>query len=130
MNRSKKNNNKDYNKNFINKIYNDYYCHIWRIKGHSHSTDHCKYNLLIKENNKSNANNNKNYEIVNNKNKNSSKGYNKNSYHSIDIIDNNKKMIIVKTLTIILLKIMLIMKMKWILISQEIFQSFKTLMTQ
>jgi len=51
------NNNKNYNKNYNNKLHNDYYCHICRTKGHS--TDPCKYNLFIKENNKSDINNNK-----------------------------------------------------------------------
>ena len=48
INRNKRNNNKNNNSN---KIRNEYYCHICKTKGHS--TDHCKYNLLIRENNKS-----------------------------------------------------------------------------
>ena len=60
--------------------------YICKTKGHS--TDHCKYNLLIRENNKSDDNN-KNYKN-NNKNKNYYKGYNnKNNYHSGNIINNN-----------------------------------------
>jgi len=82
INRNKRNNNKNYNKNFNNKIYNDYYFHICETQGHS--TDHCKYNLLIKENNKSDDNNNKSYKTVNSKNKNSSKGYSKNNINNLN----------------------------------------------
>ena len=82
------NNNKNYNKNFNNKFHKDYYCHIYRTKGHS--TDHYKYNLLIKERNKSDINDNKNYKFYSKKDKNSSKRYHKNNYHSSNIIDNNE----------------------------------------
>ena len=68
INWNKRNNNKNYTKNFNKKINNDYYCHIYRIKGHS--SDHCKYNSLIKKNNKSDDYNDKNYKIDNNKNNN------------------------------------------------------------
>jgi len=65
----------------------EYYCHICKTKGHS--TDHCKYNLLIRENNKSDDNN-KNYKNNNNKNKNYYKGYNnKSNYYSGNTINNN-----------------------------------------
>ena len=55
-NENNNNNNKIYNKNYNNKFHNHYYCHICRTKGHS--TDHCKYNLLIQESNKLDINNN------------------------------------------------------------------------
>jgi len=85
INRNKRNNNKNYNNS--NKIRNEYYCHICKTKGHS--TDHCKYILLIRENIKSDDND-KNYKNNNNKNKNYYKRYNnKNNFYSGNIINNN-----------------------------------------
>ena len=85
INKNKPNNNKNYNN--TNKIRNEYYCHICKTKGHT--TDHCKYNLLIRENNKSDDND-KNYKNNNYKNKNYYKRYNnKNNYYSGNIINKN-----------------------------------------
>ena len=122
------NKNKNYKKNLNNKIHNDYYCHICRTKGHS--TDHCKYHLLIKENNKSDDNNNKSYNTINNKNKKFSIGQSKNNYYSGNIINYNKNDNRNNNNSNFFSKIMMAMKMKYISILQEVFQSFKTVIIQ
>jgi len=116
------NNNKNYNKNYNNNFHNNYYCHICRTKGHS--TDHCKYNLLIKK-----AINQiliffsvKRIKIL--------------LKDIIKIIITPlilliiMKMKIIKITIILFLKIIMMMKMKYILILQEIFHSFKIVIIQ